>query len=253
MPCLRCYKHDANGQTNLGSAASKLRHTEDVSHYDVRSLRLRTQGMSRNQENQDRNLAANVRLIGSESIASSNRISITKPPSTPTARALSNPRKSVVICGPMKVILETDRLLLREFAEEDADAFFRLNSDPQVLRFVPDKQLLNVEQARQILIDHPMADYRKHGFGRGACILKSTGENIGFAGLKYLEELGEVDVAYRLMPAYWGQGLATEVALASVRYGFAELGLKRIIGLAMPDNVASVRVLKRPTCALPKQ
>jgi ribosomal-protein-alanine N-acetyltransferase len=145
----------------------------------------------------------------------------------------------------MKVILETDQLLLREYVEDDAEAFFKLNSDPEVLRFVPDKALLNVEQARQILIDHPIADYRKYGFGRGACILKSTGENIGFAGLKYLEELGEVDVAYRLMPAHWGQGLATETALASVRFGFADLGLKRIIGLVMPENVASVRVLEK--------
>ena len=145
----------------------------------------------------------------------------------------------------MKVILETDRLLLREYVGEDAEAFFKLNTDPEVLRFVPDKQLTNVEQARQILIDHPIADYEKYGFGRGACILKSTGEQIGFAGLKYLEELGEVDVAYRLMPAYWGQGLATEVALASVRYGFAELGLKQIIGLVMPKNIASVRVLEK--------
>ena len=90
-----------------------------------------------------------------------------------------------------------------------------------------------------------MADYRKHGFGRGVCILKSTGEQIGFAGLKYLEELGEVDVAYRLMPTHWGQGLATEAALASVRYGFTDLGLKRIIGLVMPENIASVRVLEK--------
>jgi ribosomal-protein-alanine N-acetyltransferase len=59
----------------------------------------------------------------------------------------------------MKVILETDRLLLREYVEEDAEAFFKLNSDPEVLRFVPDKPLLNVEQARQILVDHPIADY----------------------------------------------------------------------------------------------
>ena len=106
----------------------------------------------------------------------------------------------------MKVILETERLLLRGYVEEDAEAFFKLNSDPEVLRFVPDKALLNVEQARQLLLDHPIADYRKHSFGRGACILKSTGEQIGFAGLKYLEELGEVDVAYRLMPTHWGQG-----------------------------------------------
>jgi ribosomal-protein-alanine N-acetyltransferase len=63
--------------------------------------------------------------------------------------------------------------------------------------------------------------------------------------LKYLEELNEVDVAFRLMPAYWGQGLATEAALASVRFGFAELDLKRIIGLVMPQNIASVRVLEK--------
>ena len=145
----------------------------------------------------------------------------------------------------MKVILETDRLLLREYVEADAKAFFKLNSDQEVLRFVPDKPLLNVEQARQILVDHPIADYRKYGFGRGACILKSTGEQIGFAGLKYLEELGEVDVAYRLMRSHWRMGLATEAALASVRYGFADLGLKRIIGLVMPENIASVRVLEK--------
>ena len=145
----------------------------------------------------------------------------------------------------MKVILETDRLLLRQYVEEDAEAFFKLNSDPEVLRFVPDKRLLNVEQARQILIDHPIADYRKYGFGRGACILKSTGEQIGFAGLKYLEELDEVDVAFRLMRTHWGLGLATEAALAAVRFGFTDLDLKRIIGLVMPDNIASVRVLEK--------
>src|SRR5437868_13197224 len=145
----------------------------------------------------------------------------------------------------MKVMFETDRLLVREYVEDDAEAFFRLNTDPEVLRFVPDKALVNVEQARQILIDHPIADYRKHGFGRGACILKSSGEQIGFAGLKYLEELGEVDVAFRLMRSHWGQGLASEAALASVRFGFADLGLKRIIGLVMPENIASVRVLEK--------
>jgi ribosomal-protein-alanine N-acetyltransferase len=155
----------------------------------------------------------------------------------------------------MKVILETDRLLLREYVEEDAEAFFKLNSDPEVLRFVPDKRLLNVEQARQILVDHPIADYRKHGFGRGACILKSTGEQIGFAGLKYLEDLGEVDIAYRLMRSHWGLGLAIEAALASVRYGFDKLRLKSaagrirrvrtIVGLVMPENIASVRVLEK--------
>ena len=145
----------------------------------------------------------------------------------------------------MRVVLETDRLLLREFVKEDAEPFFWLNTDPEVLRYVPDKTLVDIDQARQILLDHPIADYRKHGFGRCACILKSTGENIGFAGLKYLEELGDVDVAFRLMRVYWGSGLATEAAIASVRFGFNDLGLRRIIGLVMPENIASVRVLEK--------
>jgi RimJ/RimL family protein N-acetyltransferase len=145
----------------------------------------------------------------------------------------------------MKVIIETERLIVREYVEDDAEAFFRLNSDPEVLRFVPDAGLANVEEARKILMEHPIADYRKHGFGRGACILKSIGENIGFAGLKYLEELGEVDVAYRFMRPYWGLRLASEAAIASVRYGFADLALKQIIGLVMPEKIASVRVLEK--------
>jgi RimJ/RimL family protein N-acetyltransferase len=145
----------------------------------------------------------------------------------------------------MKIVTETDRLLLREYVEDDAEALFRLNSDPEVVRFVPDPSFANVEEARKILVTRAIADYRKYGFGRWACILKSTGENIGFAGLKYLEELGEVEVGYRLMRAHWGLGLATEAAIASVRLGFADLALQQIIGLVMPENIASVRVLEK--------
>jgi ribosomal-protein-alanine N-acetyltransferase len=145
----------------------------------------------------------------------------------------------------MKVILETDRLFLREYVEDDGEAFFRLNSDPEVLRFTGDESLLNIEHAREILLAHPMADYRKYGFGRWACILKSTGEHIGFAGLKYLEEFGEAEIGFRLLRARWGFGFATEVSIAAVRFGFTNLALKHIIGLVIPENIASVRVLEK--------
>lgn len=141
--------------------------------------------------------------------------------------------------------IETDRLLLREYVEDDAVAFFQLNSDPEVMRFVPDSSFNSIEEARQVLVARPIADYQKYGFGRYACILKTTGENIGFAGLKYLEEFGEVEVAYRLMRAHWGRGLATEAAIASVRFGFHELAQDHIIGLVMPENIASVKVLEK--------
>ena len=144
----------------------------------------------------------------------------------------------------MKTI-ETDRLILREYTEEDAPAFFALNRDPKVMRYVPDEPMVSIEQAREILRSHPITDYKERGFGRFACILKTTGEHVGFSGLKYLKEIDDVDLGFRFIPSQWGKGLATEAALASIRYGFDELQLNRIVGLAEPENRASIRVLEK--------
>jgi RimJ/RimL family protein N-acetyltransferase len=113
------------------------------------------------------------------------------------------------------------------------------------MRFLHDPAPNSLEHARQLLRDHPIADYRKFGFGRWAVILKSTGENIGFAGLKFLPELQEVDIGYRLLSEHWGKGIATEASRPAIAYGFDMLGLDQIIGLVDPENVASVNVLKK--------
>jgi [ribosomal protein S5]-alanine N-acetyltransferase len=105
----------------------------------------------------------------------------------------------------MSIILETERLILREYTEEDAPAFFLLNTDPEVMRYVPDEPMKSVDQARQILITLPLTDYGDRGFGRWACILKSSGEHIGFCGPKYLPEIGEVDLGFRFTPVNWGE------------------------------------------------
>ena len=145
----------------------------------------------------------------------------------------------------MSIIVETERLVLREYTEEDAPAFFRLNSDPEVMRYVPDKPMKNVDEARNVLITHPLVDYRQRGFGRWACILKSNGEHIGFCGPKYLPEIGEVDLGFRFTRANWGKGYATEAARASVQDAFDRLNLDQIVGLAEPENHASIRVLEK--------
>ncbi len=143
------------------------------------------------------------------------------------------------------VICETDRLLLREFTLDDAEAFFELHRDPAVTRFTSDAGPATVDEARDILRTRPIADYQKYGYGRWACILKSNGQLIGMTGLKYLDDLREVDIGYRLLPAHWGRGLATEASRPAIRYGFGVLHLERIIGLVDPANVASVRVLEK--------
>lgn len=146
-----------------------------------------------------------------------------------------------------RLILETERLLLYEFDDGDAEAFYPLVSNPEILRFTldPGGGVNSVEQALEMLRSRSMADYRKHGFGRLAVVEKASGQLIGFAGLKYLEDRGEVDLGYRLLPTHWGRGFATESGRAILQDGFTRLGLTRIIATVFPENVASVRVLEK--------
>jgi ribosomal-protein-alanine N-acetyltransferase len=146
----------------------------------------------------------------------------------------------------MGITLETERLVLREFTLDDLEAFYQLCTNPEVVRYTGDGGIMtSLEQARTGLLERPIADYRKHGFGRWACVLKSSGQVIGFAGLKYLDDLDAVDLGYRFLPAYWGMGLATEASRAALDDGFARLHLKQILGLVDPANVASVHVLEK--------
>jgi RimJ/RimL family protein N-acetyltransferase len=143
----------------------------------------------------------------------------------------------------MRTILQTERLLLREFVVDDAEAFQAFNGDPVVMRYTGEPPSRNVEQLRQQIRDYP--DYRRNGYGRWAVVLKQEDRVVGFNGLKYLPELDEVDLGYRFHRDYWGRGIATESGLAVVAHGFADLGLRRIIGLVMDGNDRSIRVLEK--------
>lgn len=140
--------------------------------------------------------------------------------------------------------MDTERLHLRPFSIADAPAYLPLVSDPAVLRFTGE-QPQSLEGARQVLLERPLRDYERYGFGRMACIERSSGRLVGFSGLKYLEDLQEVDIGYRFLPDCWGKGYATESAQALLRDGMARHGIRRVIGLVYPENAASARVLKK--------
>jgi [ribosomal protein S5]-alanine N-acetyltransferase len=142
--------------------------------------------------------------------------------------------------------IETERMILREFELEDLDAVLRFGRDPQVTQYTGDAEMIQTEEdARNVITDVWHVDYRTHGYGRLAVEMKDTQEVIGFCGLKFLPELERIDIGYRLLPAYWGQGLATEAAKASLEHGREVLGLSGILGIAMVENVASQNVLKK--------
>jgi RimJ/RimL family protein N-acetyltransferase len=140
----------------------------------------------------------------------------------------------------------TERIILRAFEASDAEALFRLNSHPDVMRFTGEPPMTSVDAAREGIERYP--DWERYGYGRWACVLRSEGEDaapIGFCGLKFLEDHDEVDVGYRFLPQYWGRGLATEVATASIEFGFSTLGLTEIVAYVLPDNQGSIRVLSK--------
>ncbi len=150
-----------------------------------------------------------------------------------------NPMKT----SSTKEILETNRLLLRELNSNDAENFYRLNLNPNVIRFTGDSSFKNVEEAREFLENY--SDYQLNGFGRWAVIEKSSNEFIGWCGLKYNTDIEETDIGFRFFEEYWNQGFATESAKACLDYGFKNLNQKTILGRAMTNNLASIKVLEK--------
>jgi len=149
----------------------------------------------------------------------------------------------------MNVIIETDRLLLRTFNREDAGLIYQLNLDPEVTRYTLDP-VKDVNHAREILEKTILPQYALYNHGRWAIHIKPGPDRIangfiGWCGLKTRPEMDEIDLGYRLMKNAWGKGYATEAAYASLRHGFERLGLKRIVGRALPGNLASIRVLEK--------
>lgn len=143
----------------------------------------------------------------------------------------------------MSTIIETERLILREFSAEDARGMFELNNDPEVLRYTGDEPFLSETNAQQFIFNYD--HYQRNGFGRWTCLLKPSSEYVGWCGLRYSEQSKEVDIGFRFMRQYWGRGLATEAAKACLKYGKEQLGLQKIVGRACRDNGASIRVLEK--------
>ena len=139
-------------------------------------------------------------------------------------------------------IMRTNRLVLRQFHIGDVADLAELFADPEVMRFGPGPQPRDFAErfCRGCLEDY----HSKWGFGLWAIMYGDDRQMIGYCGLLVQEIEGrqEIELGYRLKNKFWGQGIATEAAQASRDYGFQELGLKRLISIIEPANVASIRV-----------
>ena len=149
--------------------------------------------------------------------------------------------------------IETKRLHLRPLAIADLEVHHRqITGNPYVMKTLPSARPLTWEQGQAVLthfIDH----WRHHGFGLWAMIEKQQGQLIGHCGLQWLQNTPEIELAYAIAPEYWNQGLTTEAARASVRFGFETLQLQRLVAIALTTNLASQRVMQKAGLKYEKQ
>lgn len=141
------------------------------------------------------------------------------------------------------IVAQTPRLLLKQFSLDDVDGFFTLNQDPEVLQYTGDRPFADKQEVATFIREYDQ--YDKYGLGRWSLYLKSTGEYIGFSGLRYSPETNDTDIGFRLMRKYWGRGYATESARAALTLAFTEFDKDRVIARAMTNNQASHAVIQK--------
>jgi len=149
----------------------------------------------------------------------------------------------------MKVITETERLVIREMLPTDVDEMFELHNDPEVHTYLGNKTVSSKDEVVEI-IKFVRQQYQDTGVGRWVIIDKRTNEFVGWTGLEWVTKetnnhKNYYDLGYRLIKRFWGQGIATESAWASLDYAFDELHATEVYGMADCNNSGSNKILKK--------
>ena len=150
------------------------------------------------------------------------------------------------------IVLETPRLILRQYVPADVDLLCEALCDRENMRFYPREFSREDVEA---WVERNLRRYADHGIGRWALILKAHGTFAGDCGLvrQTVDGAAETEVGYVLARRFQGQGLATEAARACLNHAFSTLGLDRVISLIRPDNTPSRRVAERNGLTIEKE
>jgi len=143
------------------------------------------------------------------------------------------------------IVLETERLILRRLTLDDAPFILTLLNEPSFLRYIGDKNVRTLDEARNYILTGPIASYERHGFGLYLVELRESQTPIGLCGIIRREELPAPDVGFALLPDFWNKGLAFEAATAVLNYAREELKIERILAITSLENEASINLLQR--------
>ena len=141
------------------------------------------------------------------------------------------------------IIVRTDRLLVRQWVPDDWKRLRPLMTDPRVLAYIGRGEPWPDERIRRF-VDGGIEKAATRGWVLWPVVHEADAELVGFCGFNDGFP-PDVEIGWRLLPAYWGRGLATEAARAVLDYGFRTFGFPRVISVAQPANVASIRVMEK--------
>ena len=141
-------------------------------------------------------------------------------------------------------MIETARLRLRPWRNDDLDRLAEIYADPDVMRYIGPRTTSNRAQTIRALV-RMRTHWEQHGFGMWALEIADSGELIGRQGLSFLDNGAEIEIGYCLARDAWGHGYATESGRAVVRFAFEVLGLEHLAGITYPQNIASQGVLQK--------
>lgn len=147
--------------------------------------------------------------------------------------------------GVLLRVLETERLIVRQLENDDAEFILKLLNEPSFVRNIADKGVRTTLDAQHYIQTGPVASYERFGFGLYLVELKETKASIGICGLIKRESLENVDVGFAFLPLFWSKGYAFEAASAVLAYGRDVLGISRIVAVTSPENNGSIKVLER--------
>lgn len=145
----------------------------------------------------------------------------------------------------MKVVCETDRLIVRQFSDTDTEFVVRLLNEKSFIRFIGDKNVRTNADAMNYLITGPISSYQANGFGLNLVLLKETGVPIGMCGLLKRDELNCPDLGFAFFPEFWGKGYANEAADSVLKKEIATHRLNRVLAVTFDDNLSSNGLLKK--------
>jgi len=143
------------------------------------------------------------------------------------------------------LLIETDRLVLREFKLDDAEFVLKLVNEPSWLENIGDKNVHTIADAEGYISTGPLQSYQENGYGLWMAELKLQSVPVGMCGLVKREFFSEPDVGFAFLPEYWGLGFASEAGRATLEYAQNTLNISRVLGITSLDNVGSMRVLEK--------